>query len=373
MAKAYRRITKNVFLTLNIMGSVIFLFSCLAPVLNPIKWWFISLLGLAFGFIVITLIAFILFWLVFKPKFILISLLPLLLGFKSIGMFFAFNTTEKFNYQKDKEILRVVQWNVARFIEWYRNNNKGSQTRLKMMDQIKEQNADVLCLQEFFTSTDPKYYDNLNHVMKELGYPYYYYASMNDGYLQWFGNAIFSRFPIVDSSKVYFPHSKHPETLLQADIAFGKDTVRVYTTHLQSLDFKKQDFENIEEVKDEQKDIIENTKGIFGKVRRAMMVRKEQVDIINEMLSNDPYPSIFTGDFNDVPNSYAYTTIKGDRYRDVFLERGFGIGRTFNAISPTLRIDYMFVSKNFEIRQFNRIAKNLSDHYMLVTDVQLKK
>ena len=288
-------------------------------------------------------------------------------------MFFAFNTTQKFNYQKDKETLRVAHWNVARFIEWYRNNNKGSQTRLKMMDQIKEQNADVLCLQEFFTSTDPTFYDNLNHLTKELGYNYYYYAWMNDGDLQWFGNAIFSRFPIVDSGKVYFPHSKFPETLLQADIAFGKDTIRVYTTHLQSLNFKKKDFESIEEIKDEQKGIIENSKGIFGKVRRAMMVRKEQVDIIDEILSNDPYPSIFTGDFNDVPNSYAYTTIKGDRYQDIFLEKGFGVGRTFNAISPTLRIDYLFASKEFEIKQFNRIVKDFSDHYMLIADVQLKK
>ena len=104
-----------------------------------------------------------------------------------------------------------------------------------------------------------------------------------------------------------------------------------------------------------------------------MMVRKEQVDIIQEMLSNDPYPVIFTGDFNDVPNSYAYATIKGDRFQDIFLEKGFGVGRTFNAISPTLRIDYMFATKDFEIKQFNRIVKNLSDHYMLVADVKLKK
>lgn len=373
MASAYRRITRGIFLILNIIASVVFLLACLAPVLDPVKWWFISLLGLGFGFILITLIAFILLWLVFKPKFIFISLLPLLIGFKSIGMFFAFNTTQKFNYQKDKEALRVAQWNVARFIEWNQNNNKGSQTRLKMLDQIKEQNADVLCLQEFFTSTDPVYYNNLNHVMKELGYPYYYYAWMNDGYLQWFGNAIFSRLPIVDSGKVYFPHSRYPETLLHADIAFGKDTVRIYTTHLQSVDFKKKDYENIEEIKDQQNDIVENTKGIFGKVRRAMTVRKEQVDIINEILSNDPYPSIFTGDFNDVPNSYAYATIKGEKFEDVFLKKGFGVGRTFNAISPTLRIDYIFVTKDFEIKQFNRIVKDLSDHYMLVTDVQLKK
>ena len=103
------------------------------------------------------------------------------------------------------------------------------------------------------------------------------------------------------------------------------------------------------------------------------MVRKGQVDLIREVISNDPYPSILTGDFNDVPNSYAYATIKGDKFQDVFLEKGFGVGRTFNGISPTLRIDYIFTTRDFEVTQFNRVVKDLSDHYMLVADVQLKK
>ena len=369
----YRRITKTVFLIIHIIASLIFLLACVAHELDPIEWWFVSLLGLGFGFILVTLIAFIFFWLVFKPKFILLSLLPLLIGFNSIGLFFALNTTQKFNYQKSKETLRVAHWNVARFLELKRNNNKGSQTRLKMMDQIKEQNADVLCMQEFYTSTDTAYYNNLNHLMKELGFPYFYYAWTNDGNQQWFGNAVFSKHPIIDSGKIFFPNARYPETILHADIAFGGDTLRVYTTHLQSLQFKKEDFENIEEIKEKQRDIIRNSKGIFGKVRRAMMLRKSQAEMIKEVLSNDPYPYIITGDFNDVPNSYAYATIKGNNLQDVFLEKGFGIGRTFNAISPTLRIDYILATKDFEVKQFNRIVKNFSDHYMLVADVQLKK
>jgi endonuclease/exonuclease/phosphatase family metal-dependent hydrolase len=59
--------------------------------------------------------------------------------------------------------------------------------------------------------------------------------------------------------------------------------------------------------------------------------------------------------------------------QDAFLKKGFGIGRTFTGLSPTLRIDYIFADHHFKIKQFNRIVKNLSDHYMLVADVQLKK
>ena len=369
----YRRFTKRFFFILNAIASFIFLAACLSPELDPATWWPVSLMGLGFGIIVVTLIAFIFFWLVFKPRYILLSLLPLLIGYKSIATFFAFTTTQKFNYQKEQSTIRIAHWNVARFMEWRRNNNKGSQTRLKMMDQIKEQNADVLCFQEFFTSTDTTYYNNMRYVMNELGYPHVCFAWSNDGDRQWFGNAIFSRLPIIDSGKIYFPHSRFPETVLYADLQHGRDTFRIYTTHLQSLAFKKEDYENIEELKEGQKTALQNSKGIFGKVRRAMVVRKEQADIIKEMLSNDPYPTILTGDFNDVPNSYAYATIKDDKFQDLFLKKGFGIGRTFSGISPTLRIDYIMATKEFEVQQFNRIVRMLSDHYMLVADVRLKK
>jgi endonuclease/exonuclease/phosphatase family metal-dependent hydrolase len=59
--------------------------------------------------------------------------------------------------------------------------------------------------------------------------------------------------------------------------------------------------------------------------------------------------------------------------QDAFLKKGSGIGRTFSSISPTLRIDYIFTDSHFKIKQFNRIVKNYSDHYMLVADMELKK
>jgi len=49
------------------------------------------------------------------------------------------------------------------------------------------------------------------------------------------------------------------------------------------------------------------------------------------------------------------------------------VWRTYYNIAPALRIDYMLTTKNFEVKQFNRITKNYSDHYMLVADVQVNK
>jgi endonuclease/exonuclease/phosphatase family metal-dependent hydrolase len=371
MATSYKRFTRIFFLALNIVVSVVYLLSCLAPYLSPEKWWMISLLGLFFAFLFVTMIVFIFFWLIFRPRYALISLLPLLIGYKSLSVFFAFHIPGKFDYNKPAGSLRVVHWNVARFTEWKRNNNKGSQTRLKMMDLIKEQNADVLCLQEFFTSTDPRYYDNLTYVMKELGYPYFFYSWDDDGDRQWAGQVIFSRLPIVGNGLLRFPRPAIQETLIHADIAWNGDTVRIFTTHLQSVQFRKKDYEKIENIKNTKDSLMENSKSIFGKLKRGVIFRSRQSDMVRETIKKSPYPFLLTGDFNDVPNSYTYFTIKGEDLKDAFLETGLGVGRTYTYIAPTLRIDYLFTSPGFSIRQFNRVVKAYSDHYMLVTDVAL--
>lgn len=373
MANRYKRLTRIFFLALHIAVAVAFLLACAAPYLDPVQWWAISLIGLGFAFIIITLIAFIFFWLVFRPRYTLISILPMIIGWKSILVFFAFHAPAKFDYDKPKNSLRIVHWNVARFVEWKKNNNKGSQTRMKMMDLIKEQNADVLCFQEFFTSTDPDYYNNISYISKELGYPYYYFSWDNDAYRQWVGQAIFSRLPIIDSGMIRFPRPAMPEALLHADVALNGDTIRIFTTHLQSVQFRKKDYERIESIKNTDDGMVENSRSIFSKLKRGVIYRCRQADVTRATIEASPYPFVLTGDFNDVPNSYTYFTIRGNDLQDAFLQTGLGVGKTFSYIAPTLRIDYQLFSPGLHIRQFNRIIKNYSDHYMLVSDVEVKK
>jgi endonuclease/exonuclease/phosphatase family metal-dependent hydrolase len=371
MARKFPLFAKRLFLFLNVLAVIVYLLSAFAPYFNPSRYWFISLLGLGFAFIFLIQLLFIIFWLIVKPRFALLSLISLVIGWKSISVFFAFHSNKEFDHNKPKNTLRVVHWNVARFIEWSRNNNKGSRTRLEMLNQLKNQNADILCLSEFFHSTDSIYYDNLNHIRKKLNYPYFYYSWDEDGGQQWVGQAIFSKYPIIDSGKIYYPRPTMPEALIHADVVFNTDTVRFYTTHLQSVLFKKSDYERLRKIKNTEDSLIENSKNIFVKLRNASVKRSTQTDIVKSEIDQSPYPFVLTGDMNDVPNSYTYFQIS-DGLQDAFLKKGFGIGRTYAFLSPTLRIDYILSTKDFEIQQFSRIAKTLSDHYMLVADLKLR-
>jgi endonuclease/exonuclease/phosphatase family metal-dependent hydrolase len=357
-------------IVINFILAAVFLLACLVPYLDPVKWWFISWLGFIFPFLMMLLIVSIFFWLFLKPGYSLLLLVVLLVGWKSISAFFAFHFSKEFNYKKPADVLRVVTWNVARFIEIKKNNNNGSQIRLKMMEQLLDQDADILCLQEFHSSALNDYYDNISYIQRKLHYPYYYFSFDEDGGKQYYSSIIFSRLPIIDSGLIYYPRPSLHEPLLHADIKFNDDTIRIFTTHLQSVQFKKKDYQMINEIKNYEDSIVSNSKTIFSKLKKGIVRRSVQANVIKEQLQKSTHPVVFCGDFNDVPNSYAYFTVRGDM-QDAFLEKGNGIGRTFTSISPTLRIDYILASRNFSVQQFNRVQKNYSDHYMLVADLAL--
>ena len=371
MASKFRLFTKRFFIYTNVAVVLFFLLACLAPYLNPQKWWFISFLGLAFPFLLVIVISFLVTWLLIRPRYALISFVALLLGIKSTSVFFAFNNTRAFQYKKEPGSIRIVDWNVARFIEMKRNNNAGSQTRLKMLELIRQQDADILCFQEFFHSFDSTYYPNIDYIRDNFNYPYWFYSHDVDGDNHYTGSIILSRYPIIDSGMIRYPRPTLPDALVHADIKINDDTIRVYNTHLQSLQFGKEDYERISKIKEAEEGMVSNSRTIFSKIKRGVTNRSVQADIIDQLLGDSPYPILFCGDLNDVPNSYTYFTVKGDM-QDAFLKKGFGIGRTFSALSPTLRIDYIFADKNFRVLQFNRIARKYSDHYMLVSDLVLK-
>lgn len=374
MPSKFRLFTKRFFIYSNIIVVFVFLLSCLVPYLNPQKWWFISFLGLAFPFLLLLNFFFLLGWIIMlKPKLALISGIAFLLSIPSIMVFFAFHLPGTFSQAKDPKALRIVSWNVARFIELKQNNNSGSQARLKMFELIKKQNADVLCLQEFHTanSARPEFYDNITPI-QELGYPYFYFSFDTDGDNLFYSSIIFSRYPIIDSGFIRYPRPTLPDVLLHISIKMNEDTVRIYNTHLQSLQFNRKDYERLNKIAGIEDSLGANTRNIISKMRRGYSNRSIQAKMLSDIIDDSPNPVILCADLNDVPNSYTYHTVRGSM-QDAFLKKGFGIGRTFSGLSPTLRIDYIFTDRNFRIKQFNRVSKKLSDHYMLVADVELKK
>ena len=84
------------------------------------------------------------------------------------------------------------------------------------------------------------------------------------------------------------------------------------------------------------------------------------------------YPQIICGDFNDVPGSYVYNTVKG-KLGDAFTSKGTGLGRTYRHIFPTLRIDYILYDKDaLSVKGYERPNVDLSDHYPVIANFSLR-
>ena len=339
-------------------------------------------MGLIFPFLLFFVFAFMIFWLFVKRKWSLLSLVALLLGWKSIRAVFAFHTARDFKIEKTDNTIRVMTWNVRRFIRPFTETFEPGihPNEQKMIDLIKNQNPDIICFQEFYTSDDGKYADNIKYFSQNLGYTYYYFSNdWSRVNVYHSGTVIFSKFQILDSAKINLAKALGTgvESLIYVDILKGVDTFRIYTGHLQSYGFLRKDYHDLSSIKNQDSTSLTASKSIFRKMREAFRRRGIQADFVKSKLDSSPYPEIFCGDLNDVPNSYTYFTVKGNN-KDAFLTKGFGFGRTYYSFSsglmrkiPTLRIDYIFADPRFEVEQAHRIARVLSDHYPVVADFRL--
>jgi endonuclease/exonuclease/phosphatase family metal-dependent hydrolase len=345
----------------------IYLLTCLTPFLNPSKFWFIAILGLGFPFLLLLMLICLVGSLFTRSKWSLIGVAVLLLSWQQISALFGFHIGKEFQQDKTETVLRVLSWNVSSWTEEFGSADKAEAAGLRnlMMDAIQMQNADVLCFQEFLESYAPEIFPANIPVLQKMGYNYFYFTpaiKMMNGGLQG-GLCVFSKYPIVDTS-FHKTENGNSEGFSIVDIQFKEKMVRIYDTHLESPRLQRQEYNALTEVHE--------SRGIAGKIKRAYSLRSVQAETLRKSIDSSKYPVIVCGDFNDVPNSYSYFTIKGN-LQDAFLKKGFGLGRTFQFISPTLRIDYMMADKQFKIEQFSKLDYKYSDHYPQVMDVSITK
>ena len=361
---------RSILILMNVGVIVAFLITCFLPFINTAKYWFFAFPGLIFPLILFALVSFIVLWAILKSRWWWISLIALLLGFQQIAAVFAFNISKEFSDTKNPHTLRVMQWNVSNFDEDNNTGEEGTGYRLRILELIKNQNTDVLCIEEFFESYDTKYFKPNISALVNMGFQYYYFiptVSHENDFKS--GIAIFSKYPVIKSGNYSFTKSKISEHLIYTDIKVKDKIFRIFATHLQSVRFDASDYQSLSRIKQAEKPDLNGSKTIVSKLKRGYELRYKQAELVSEKIKESPYPSIICGDFNDVPNSSAYFKIKGN-LQDAFLKEGWGIGRTFLFISPTLRIDYILADKIFKVNQFQIIHVPYSDHYPLITDLQ---
>ena len=372
MAGFLRRFTKGFFVLCNVGIAILFLLGCYASYFNATTYWYLGLLTLASLYFLLLLIIFIGFWLFAKPKFIIIGIITIAVAWNPLGQIIKIKQSEEFKISKLPNSLRVMSWNIEHFdILEHKTHPERKQ---EMLDLINKYSPDVACFQEMvggdFDSTAINYVPT---IAKELNFKYSYYSyDKRDDFdgKHHYGIITFSKFPIIQKYTYSPPDLNYNSIFQSIDVAKNNDTFRVFNIHLQSLKFSDVSRQYIDDPTLKGRIDIEKSKNIISKFKTGFAKRKLQSERVKKSMNESPYKVIVCGDFNDVPNSYTYNTI-GKGLKNAYAEKGSGIGRTFASISPTLRIDNIFVDKKLQVEQFARVKKKLSDHFPIIADVTL--
>jgi endonuclease/exonuclease/phosphatase family metal-dependent hydrolase len=122
-----------------------------------------------------------------------------------------------------RDTLRIVTYN----IEFARQVERAAAV---MAEHEQLRDADIVALQEMTEAATES-------IARRLRMAYAYYPAIHHGRTkQNFGNAVLSRWPIVDDAKVILPHQSQyagtQRTATAATIRIADVTIRVYSTHL---------------------------------------------------------------------------------------------------------------------------------------------
>ncbi|WP_395066447.1 endonuclease/exonuclease/phosphatase family protein, partial [Flavobacterium sp.] len=170
-----------------------------------------------------------------------------------------------------------------------------------------------------------------------------------------------------NKGNIEFPESDN--LIVYADIRKGKDTIRVYNMHLQSIKISP----DVNEMQDNVDSINQQKSELVVKrISLAFKQQQKQAEVLMSHKEKCKYPIIICGDMNNSAFSYVYRSIKGNLY-DSFEEAGSGFGQTYNFKFYPARIDYIFADKRMKVKNFQNFPqfKN-SDHYPILTRLMIE-
>lgn len=363
-------------LVLNMISIFFLLLSYLASFVSPDgNLWWLQLIALTFGFLLILNASFILYWILRKRNAFLYSTVVILLGYPRIfGIYEPRISSGEEPAKNDSTAfpVKVMSFNVRLFdlYNWFHNN----ETREKIFEFLKKESPGIACFQEYYSS-ERKLSDFNNNALvpKVLDAPYShieYTVSLRDS--DHWGIAIFSKYPIVKKEAVHF-EKRGGNIFIYADIKIGNDTIRVFNTHLESIRFRNEDYRYLSNLRnDVEQDEMAGGIKILKRLKRAYAKRTRQVNILKAEIEKSPYPVIVAGDFNDTPSSYTYHKISDD-LKDSFRECGSGFGKTYAGLFPSFRIDYLLHSENIYSAHYNTHREKISDHYPITAWFGIKR
>jgi len=348
---------KHIFVYTLLLFNIVAVFAIglasLSVYVSPEKLWIPALFGMAYPYLLVVNVVFIVLWIVIKPKFALFSVLIILAGFNNIGNYLQFS-----GEKSAEKGVRVTSYNVKYFMGNTEFPNKENADHI--LNFLRQDNADIICLQEVRLNKR-QIFDIKNTRLPQVKHLQLAHNSYAGGLLT------MTSFPILNMGEIRFKNSGN--MIIYTDILMNSDTVRVYNCHLQSYRLREAEINTIDSLDfNNEPKTKEKLKVLSLKFKDALIKRAEQAATLRAHIDNCNFPVIVCGDFNDTPVSFTYRTVKGD-LEDSFTRSGKGTANTYNGKLPSFRIDYILYSPKFTSYNFEVSTLEHSDHFPISCDL----
>ena len=360
MIKQLKSLTVNIVAGANVATVLLMVLAGYSDRINPVEHPMLSNIGMTFPFFLIANLLFIFFWLTFKWKKLWIPILGYAIVYVPLTIYMPMNSSQ----EEPENTIKLISYNVCQ----YGGNYKYEQAFDTIFSYLKEQDADIVCMQEDVDSWRRFVFQRYSKV-----YPYNDTTFFSKQDISMNGVGIHSKFPILRKERIWYPSVANGSMAYY--LLIEGDTVLVINNHLETTHLSSEDRTRYKEMiagKMERKDAKDESKMLIEKLGQATAKRAVGADAVHRYIEEHrQYPIIVCGDFNDNPISYSRRTIaKG--LTDCFVETGKGVGLSFNQKGFYFRIDHILCSDHFEPYDCKIDSKmDASDHYPISCRLKL--
>jgi endonuclease/exonuclease/phosphatase family metal-dependent hydrolase len=279
----------------NLFIAAALLTAYLATIVSPARNVIPAFFGLAYPYLLLLNILMIIIWVMLLRFEAFISAVVIVIGINHFT-----NSIKLSNPKSDtSDSFQVISYNVHAFQMFNSDGDKSSENEI--MNLLKEEDADIICLQEFFVIGNMA--AKLRSINAALGKNYSsHLKTVRSRGNRAYGVIILSKYPIINRGEIVYAESSG--FTIYADVLIDQDTFRIYNNHLQSFNLGNLETTLIEDViRDE--DAMVKLRNLYSTLKRGFVKRAHQAEELKEHINSSKYSVIVAGDFNDTPVSYA--------------------------------------------------------------------